>query len=60
MVLEILGLGSKQPTKLIVVLLNKVLKSIVLKSNKLLEENLLLFNGPQGVLEVRMVGWRWL
>jgi len=41
--------------KLIVALLDKVPKSGALKSNKLSEENLLLLNGPKGVLEVKIV-----
>jgi len=59
-VLEILGLGSKQPMKLIVTLLDKVLKSGALRSSKLSKGNLLLLNGPKGVLEVKIARWRWL
>jgi len=57
---EILCLGSKQPTKLTVALLDKVPKSSVFRSNKCLEENLLLLNGSKGVLEVRIVRRDWL
>ena len=56
-VLEILCLGSKQPTKLIVARLGKVPKSGALRSNKLSEGNLLLLNGPKGIVEVRIVSW---
>ena len=41
--------------KLIMALLDKVLKSRVFRSNKLSEGNLLILNGPKGVLEVRIV-----
>jgi len=54
-VLEILCLGSKHPTKLIVELLEKVPKSGVLRSNKCSKEILLLLNGSKGVLDVRIV-----
>ena len=59
-VLEILCLGSKQPTKLIMVLLGKVPKSDVLRSNKCSNGNLLLLNGSKSVLEVRIVRRGWL
>ena len=49
-ILEILCLGSKHTTKLIVSLLDKVSKSDVLRSNKCSKENLLLSNGSKGVL----------
>ena len=55
--MKILYLGSKQPTKLIVALLDKVLKSGALRSSILSEGNVLLLNGPKGVLEVRIVRW---
>jgi len=54
-VLEILCLGSKQPTKLIVALLDKVYKSGILRSNKSLEGSLFLLNRPKGVLDIRIV-----
>ena len=54
-VLEILCLGNKHPTKLIMALLNKILKSGVLRSNKCSKGDLLLLNGPKGVLEVGIV-----
>ena len=59
-VLEILCLGSNQPTKLIMALLDKVPKSGALGSNKSSKGNLLLLNGPKGVLEVRIVRRDWL
>ena len=54
------GLGSKQPTKLIVALLDKVPKSGSLKRNKHSGGNLLLLNGPKGVLNIRIVTRGWL
>ena len=59
-VLKILCLGDKHPTKLIMALLDKVSKSGALKSNKCSKENLLLLNGSKGVLEVRIVRRGWL
>ena len=41
------------------VLLDKVPKSGAIRSNKTSKGNLLLLNGPKGVLEVRIVRWRW-
>ena len=51
------NIGSeKQATqKLIVALLDKVPKSNALRSNKLSEGNLLILNGPKGVLDIRLV-----
>jgi len=59
-VVKILSLGSKRPTKLIVVLLDKVLKSGALRSNKCSKGNLLLLTGSKGVLEVVIVRKGWL
>jgi len=59
-ILEILGLGSKQPMNLIVALLDKVPKSGSLRSNQCSEGNLLLLNGPKGVLNNRIVRRGWL
>ena len=53
-------MGSNQPTKLIVALLDKVPKSGALRSNILSEGNLLILNRPKGVMEVRIVRWGWL
>jgi len=58
--LEILCLGRKQPTKLIVEPLGKVPKSGALRRNKLSEGNLLLLNGAKGFLEVEIVRRVWL
>jgi len=59
-VVEILCLGSKHLTKLIVALLDKVLKSGVLRSNKYSEGNLLLLDGSKGVLVVSTIKRGWL
>ena len=58
--MKILCLGSKQPTKLIAALLDKVLKSSIFRSNKHSKGNLLLLNGSKGVLEARIVQRGWL
>ena len=49
-VLEILGLGSKHHMELIVVLLDKIAKSGVLRSNISSKGHLLPLNGPKGGL----------
>jgi len=59
-ILEILCLENKQPTKLIVTLLDKVPKSGALRSNKCSEGNLLILNGSKGVLGIRIVRREWL
>ena len=55
MVLKILSLDSKHPTKLIVSLLDKVPKSGILRSNKCLKGHLVLLNGSKGIMAVSIV-----
>ena len=43
--------------KLIVALLDKVPKNGILRSNKCSKGNLLLLNGPKGVLDIKIVRW---
>jgi len=50
-----LGLGSKHPTELAVLLLDKVMKSTVLRCNIRSKRYLLLLNGPKGGLEVSII-----
>ena len=58
--MKVLSLGSKQPTELLVALLDKVMKSGVLRGNVGSKENLLLLDGPKGGLEVSIVsGGDW-
>ena len=59
-VLEVLSLGSKHPTELVVALVNKVTKSGILRSNISLKEYLLLLHGPKGGLQVGIVSRVWL
>ena len=53
--MKVLGLGSKHPTELVVLLLNKVTKSGVLRGNKGSKGHLLLFNGPKGGMDFFIV-----
>ena len=59
-ILEILGLGSKHPTELTVSLLDKIMKSSILRCNVGSKGHLLLLNGPKGGLEVSIVSRGWL
>ena len=54
-VLKILGLGSKYPTELTVLLLNKVMKSGVLKGSIGSKGHLLLLNGHKGGLDFYII-----
>jgi len=53
-VLKILGLGSKHPTALILLLLNKATKNGVLRGN-IGSKRYLLLNGPKGGLDICIV-----
>ena len=50
-VLKILGLGRKHPTELVVLFLDKVMKSGILRSNINSKGHLLLLDGPNGGLD---------
>ena len=54
-VLKILGLGSKHPMELVLLLLNKATKSSVLRLNIGSKGYLFLLDGPKGRLEVGIV-----
>jgi len=58
--LEVLSLGSKHPKELVMALLDKVMKSGILRSNICSKGYLLLLDGPKGGLEVGMVSRGWL
>jgi len=51
-ILEVLSLGSKHPSELVMKLLDKVTKSGILRSNIGSKGYLLLLDGPKGGLEV--------
>ena len=55
-----MDLDSKHPTELVVVLLDKITKIGILRSNISSERNLLLLYGPKGGLEVDIVSRWWL
>ena len=57
---KVLGLGSKNPMKLIVPLLNKVTKSAILRCNIGSKGHLFLLNGPNGGLKVGIISGRWV
>jgi len=54
-VLKILSLGSKHPTKLVMPLLDKITKSGALRGNISLKGHLLLLNGSKGGLNLCIV-----
>jgi len=54
-ILKVLGLSSKHPTKLIVLLLNKATKSGVLRCNIGSKRHLFLSSGPNGGLKVSII-----